>query len=113
MQESMLETSSQRWDQERQDRVLQQALQTVPSRGAALAVGQLLVAPGCLLVLLGQFLRARDSAREIIAKADLVDEKTRLKAIRIQGQMAGIDLCIDMVFDLANYGEDDAGRESE
>jgi hypothetical protein len=66
-------------------------------------------------VLLGQFLRARDSAREVIAKADLVDEKSRLKAIRIQGQMAGIDLCIDLMFELVNFEEekDATGRRTE
>lgn|SRR5215469_4499904 len=99
------------WDQERQEAVLQQALGTVPSRDAGSAVRQLLSQGGCLLVLLGQFLRARESAKEIVAHADLVDETARLKAIRVQGQLGGIDLCIDLMFDLVNFEENEDGSE--
>ena len=100
------------WDQFKQEAVLQQALQTVPNRDAAQAVRQLLAHQGCLLVLLGQFLRARDSVRERIAKSNLVDEADRLRAIKTQGQMAGIDLCIDLMFDLVNFEEEEDARGS-
>ena len=98
-------------DPERQEAVLRQALQVVPSVDVALAVKQLLSHGGCLVVLLGQFLRARDSARERIAKSNLADETNRLRAIKDQGQMAGIDLCIDLVFDLANFEENTDATE--
>lgn len=65
------------------------------------------------MVLLGQLLRAREIAREKIAKMDLVKDEGVKSALRLQGQIAGIDLCIDEIFDLANvgYGDEDANGQ--
>ena len=66
------------------------------------------------LVLLGQYLAARDAAKEKIAVIDLTDPKGVQVALRQQGQLAGIDLCISILFDIANTGaEDDSGERTE
>jgi len=88
---------------EQQEHVLQQALQTVPSVEAALAARQLVSQGGCLLVLLGQMLRARDICAQRVLKADLTDEGSVKKTLQIQGQATGIDLCIDMLFEIINF----------
>lgn len=102
------------WGPEEQDRVLRQASQTVLSHQAAIQLRQLLGQEGVGLVLLGQYLAARDAAKEKIAVIDLTDPKGVQVALRQQGQLAGIDLCISILFDIANTGaEDDSGERTE
>lgn len=94
---------------DKQDHVLRQALETVPSLEAAQAMRQLLSPPGVGLVLLGQLLRARDIAKENVITADLTSDHGRMMALRIQGQASGINLAIDTIFEIANYRENKDG----
>jgi hypothetical protein len=59
-----------------------------------------------LLVLLGQYLRARDICSSKAVTADLTTDEGVKKTLRIQGQAAGILLCIEMIFELINYTEE-------
>jgi hypothetical protein len=38
-----------------------------------------------------------------VLKADLTDDSTVKRTLQIQGQATGIDLCIDMLFDIINF----------
>jgi hypothetical protein len=78
----------------------------VPTTQAALAARQLVSQEGVLLVLLGQFLRAREICAEKTVSADLTTDDGVRKTLRIQGQASGIMLCIEMIFDLVNYNEE-------
>ena len=64
---------------------------------------QLVSQGGCLLVLLGQMLRAREICAHRVLKADLTDDTTVKKILQIQGQATGVDLCIDMIFEIINF----------
>jgi hypothetical protein len=48
-------------------------------------------------------LRARDICAQRVLKADLTDEGAVKKTLQIQGQATGIDLCIDMLFEIINF----------
>jgi len=56
------------------------------------------------LVLLGLLVKARTIAREKIAKIPLEQgEPALMAALKLQGQIQGLDLAIDAVFEIANY----------
>jgi hypothetical protein len=48
-------------------------------------------------------LRAREVCAQKVIKADLTSEDAVKKVLRIQGQASGIDLCIDIIFEIINY----------
>lgn len=64
---------------------------------------QLLQTGGVGLVLLGQLLRARSLQRERLAHVALEKDEERLMALKMQGQIKGIDLAIDIIFEIANF----------
>jgi len=61
------------------------------------------------LVLLAQLIRARTIAREKLAAIPLEEGQLAInKGLKLQGQMKGFDLAIDVIFDLANFEEEPA-----
>jgi hypothetical protein len=68
---------------------------------------------GVFLVFLGQLLRARAIAKEKLLSVGLESDEGVKKALLLQGQARGLDLAIDIVFDMANFGteQEDDGPE--
>jgi hypothetical protein len=65
-------------------------------------------------VLLGEYIRARTIAREKLAEVPFEKgQEAMLMGVKLQGQMKGIDLCIDIIFDLANWAADQEGAQDE
>jgi len=55
-------------------------------------------------VLLGELIRARTIAREKLAQLPLENGQEAINiGLKLQGQMKGLDLAIDIIFDLANW----------
>jgi hypothetical protein len=65
--------------------------------------------------LLGEYIRARTIAREKLADVPFEKgQEAMLMGVKLQGQMKGIDLCIDIIFDLANWSSlQDEGAQDE
>jgi hypothetical protein len=56
------------------------------------------------MVLLGLLVKARTITRERIASIPLEQGDSAVKqALKLQGQMQGIDLAIDAIFDICNF----------
>lgn len=53
-------------------------------------------------MVLGQYLRAREVAANKVVTADITDDKGVKQVLRIQGQASGLDLAIQIIFDLVN-----------
>jgi len=79
------------------------AEQTLPSLESRQSLLALLSENGLGLVILGQFVRARTIAREKLMHVKLETEEGRMEGLKLQGQAAGFDLGIDLIFDIANY----------
>lgn len=94
---------------EQQERILRDALETVPSSQASLQMRQLLSLEGVGLVLLGQLLRAKDMVTQKVMVADLANEEGRMIALRNQGIAKGFELAIDIVFEIVNFEEESNG----
>lgn len=63
-------------------------------------------------VILGQFLRARAIAKERMLDVNLGTEEGHRQAIQLQAQAKGLDLAINIIFDIANFGlEEEAPNE--
>jgi hypothetical protein len=55
-------------------------------------------------VLLAEYIRARTIAREKLAQLPLENGQEAINVgLKLQGQMKGLDLAIDIIFDLANW----------
>lgn len=58
--------------------------------------------------ILGMFVRARTATRERLVEVPLEQGQTALNVgLKLQGQMKGLDLAIDIIFDLANFKAED------
>lgn len=68
-------------------------------------------------VLLAELTRARTIAREKLAQLPLENGQEAINVgLKLQGQMKGLDLAIDIIFDLANWAstqETEDGRSTE
>jgi hypothetical protein len=62
---------------------------------------------GMMLSFLGLLVNGRTLVREKIAGVPLEEgEKAVMQALKLQGQMKGIDFAIDAVFEIANFTEE-------
>lgn len=69
---------------------------------------QNLLSDGLMFAQLGMLLKARTIMREKIAKIPLEQGELAVKqALKLQGQIGGIDLAIDIIFDIANFTEEE------
>lgn len=96
-------------DHEQQERLLREAEGTVVTVAHREQMRHNLRTDGMALATLGRLVQARTIAREKIAKVPLEEgEKSVFQALKLQGQIAGIDLAIDVIFDIANFEEEKA-----
>lgn len=103
-------------DSERQEMLLREVESLVPDLEAQQAFRQLLGSGGALRVYLAELVRARTIIREKLSEVPFEQgEKAVLMGIKLQGQMKGIDLAIDLIFEIANWQqeEQDDGRGTE
>lgn len=69
----------------------------------------MLHAEGVVLVLLGQLQRAREMVKERVLSTDLTQAAGQMVAVRDQGMAKGLDLAIDLIFEIANFEEERNG----
>lgn len=94
-------------DHDQQEHLLREAENTQVTVAHRELMRHNLRTDGMALAQLGRLVQARTIAREKIAKVPLEDgEKAVLQALKLQGQIAGIDLAIDIIFDIANFEEE-------
>lgn len=99
-------------DSERQEMLLRESEHLVPDLVSQQAFRQLLGSGGALRVLLAELVRARTICREKLAEVPFEQgEKAVLMGIKLQGQMKGIDLAIDLIFEIANWQEEEHDGE--
>ena len=106
MPEQQQETSSRLapLDQDRQLQILQESEAVQPDPETSRLMRANLDQGGLGRALLGEMIRARTIAREKLADVPFEKGETAvLMGVKLQGQMKGIDLCIDIIFELANW----------
>lgn len=101
-----------RLDHQEQEVVLQEAERAVLTVEAREQLRPLLSHNGAVLVLLGLLVNARTIDREKIAKIPLEHgESAVMTAIKLQGQIAGLDFAIDAIFEIANFNVEEKDDE--
>lgn len=94
-------------DHEAQERLLREAENAAVTSAHKEQMRYHLRSDGMGLALLGLLVNGRTLVREKIAAIPLEEgEKAVMQALKLQGQMKGIDFAIDAVFEIVNFEEE-------